>query len=306
MKLLGGRGALVIAVALGSVTSFLVWQYVQQLEQRPAAVVETTPVVVAARAIPPRTVVTPEMVRVQSLPVEARHPSAFRSPGEVIGKITRSPLTTGEQVLTTKVYLQREDSGLAFMVPDGMRAVSVGFNEVIGTGGMILPGDRVDVIGVFEVRRPLPTSVVVNTGDQAVFQRSGSPESPPRSPSNGQQPADSRDDTAVIATVVLQDVEVLAVAQRVEGEDTRPENPNPLTQQANPNASNPNQQTRSQPPAQPGAKTATFAVSPDDALRLVLAEDRGKIRLALRRSKDTSVASAESVPFEALIQNKAQ
>jgi pilus assembly protein CpaB len=297
MRLLGGKGAVVAAVVLGGLTSYLAWHYVDQASQtRP---VETAPVIVAASSIPARTLVTPDMIRVQQLPLEAVHPNALRSPNDVIGKIVKTPLTADEQVLSTKLFLQRDESGLAFMVPDGMRAVSVGFNEVIGSGGLLLPGDHVDVIGVFDIKQsqaptptaaPSPTQVVAGPifshDNQAAFPQL-----------DGSQ--------TTIATVVLQDVSVLAIAQQLEGQDTRGTGAR-LAQQTgvggNPNpGSSPNTQVRSDPQPLPQAKTATLAVSPDDALKLALAEDRGKIRLALRRPTENAGApQVASVPHTAL------
>jgi Flp pilus assembly protein CpaB len=299
MRLLGGKGAVVAAIVLGALTSYLAWHYVDQAnENKP---VETAPVVVAAMPIPARTVVTPDMIRVQQLPLEAVHPAALRTPNDVLGKIVKTPLTADEQVLSTKLFLQRDESGLAFMVPEGMRAVSVGFNEVIGSGGMLLPGDHVDVIGVFDMKEPqaqsqgatataVPTPTVIpgpifSHDNQAAFP----------------QPDGSQ---TTIATTVLEDVPVLAIAQQLEGQDTRDTGAR-LAQQTgmggNPNAGNtPNTQVRSDPQPVPQAKTATLAVNPDDALKLALAEDRGKIRLALRRPKGDTALQVASVPNTAL------
>ena len=157
MKLFGGRGAVVAALALGALTSYLAWRYVDQATQA-GQNVEMTPVVVANAAVPPRTILTPDLVRVQSMPVQAVHPQAAHSVDEVLGKVVRTELAADEPVLSSKLFLQRAESGLAFMVPDGMRAVSVGFTEVVGTGGMVTPGDHVDVIGVFEARGPIASN----------------------------------------------------------------------------------------------------------------------------------------------------
>lgn len=287
-RLLGGRGPLLAALVLGSLTSFLVWRYVDGVGQT-VQPVQTTPVIVAATAIPARTVVTADMLQVQQIPVAARHPSALTSTREVVGKVSRSALTPGEQVLNTKLFLQREDSGLAFMIPDGLRAISVGFTEVIGTGGLLVPGDRVDVVGVFEVRRPTRAPNAPNAPNTP-----GAPGAPSLSPYPYLE-SGSDQDTYFVSTMVLQDVQVLAVAQRLEGEDTRDTGAR-VTQSAGIGAaavgaggSGAQAAVRSQPQPQPQAKTATLAVSPEDSLRLVLAEEKGKIRLALRPTQDTSV-----------------
>lgn len=263
MKLLGGRGVLVVALGLGALTSFLVWQYVQEAGQaaRPRP---TVPVVVALEPIPARAVITSEMLRVQQLPTEARHPDAFRSAAEAVGKISRAAMTPGEQVLSSKVFLQREESGLSFAIPEGMRAVSVSVTEVIGSGGLVLPGDRVDVLGVFETKA-------------------------------------KDEDPTYLSTMVLQDVEILAIAQRLEGQDTR-DTQTRLAQEAQGIGSGAAgaSPVRAQATPLPQAKTATLAVSPSDSLRLVLAEERGKIRLALRRAKDATIAEVGRLPLASL------
>src|SRR4029077_7791009 len=62
------------------------------------------------------------------------------------GRTTRYPLVKGEQVVDSKLVPkdQPKGTGLAFTVPNGMRAVSVPVNEESGAGGLIAPGDRVD------------------------------------------------------------------------------------------------------------------------------------------------------------------
>src|SRR5207302_1537957 len=71
-----------------------------------------------------------------------------------------------------------------------------------------------------------------------------------------------------ISTVVLENVAILAIAQKLEGEDNRDNNQR-FADSANLNGNQiQQQQQRSNPPVQPGAKTATMAVSSDDALKL--------------------------------------
>src|SRR5438876_7553685 len=118
MRIFAGKGAVVAAIALGAFTSYLAWHYVDQASPN-QAVVETTPVVVANAPIGVRTIITPELVRVQQMPVDGVHPQAVRSADLVIGKVARIAMIADEPVLSTKLYLQRAESGLAFMVPEG-------------------------------------------------------------------------------------------------------------------------------------------------------------------------------------------
>jgi pilus assembly protein CpaB len=262
MKLFGGRGAVVAALALGALTSYMAWRYVDQANSS-GQKVEMAPVVVANASIPARTIITPDLVRVQQIPVQAIHPLATHSVEEVIGKVVRTEMSADEPVLTNKLFLQRGESGLAFMVPEGMRAVSVGFTEIIGSGGMVTPGDHVDIIGVFEAKGLTTTQP---TGQNGQNERNQA-----QQPSLGPNGSDPNQQTS-LATMVLQDVQLLAVAQRLEGEETKKDQGLAIPG-ANPQQSPQAQMAqRSEPAPQPQAKTATLAVGPEDALKLVLAE----------------------------------
>jgi|SRR5579864_1933046 len=279
MKLLGGKGPLIAAIALGALTSYVAWRYVDQATQQSGQAADMTPVVVANVGIPARTVITPDMVRLQQLPAEAVHAQAVQSVNQVVGKVTKSDVVADEQVLSSRLYLQRGDSGLAFMIPDGMRAVSVGFSEMIGSGGMVVPGDHVDVLGVFDAKGP------INTSPQAASQTT-------------ENTTNNQDTT--VATIVLQNVQVLAVAQQIQGQDTTPKSSTPSLPGTQQNQTPP-EQMRSDPPPQPAAKTATLALSPEDALKMVLAEGKGQIRLALRPANDKQMPNVPQVPMTALL-----
>jgi pilus assembly protein CpaB len=292
MKIFGGRGAVYAAIALGMLTSYIAWRYVDQASQGGQAV-QLTPVIVAAMDVPAREILTYDMLTIQQMPVQAVHPQAARSYDEIVGKVARSSFAHGEQILSSKVFLQRADSGLAFMVPDGMRAVSVGFTEVIGSGGMVSPGDHVDIIGVFEMKVPGPTSTSTATAT--------TPRPVPNSDTAVYAPG-SGNETVSVATMVLQDVSILAIAQRLEGEEPRS---SAFTLPGSQTTSNGRQpEARAEATPQPQAKTATLAVKPEDALKLVLAEERGKIRLALRRANDDSTPKLAQVPLDKLLQSQ--
>jgi pilus assembly protein CpaB len=55
-------------------------------------------------------------------------------------------MVKNEPVLGAKLASKEAGSGLPPVIPEGMRAVSVRVNEVIGVAGYVLPGTRVDVL----------------------------------------------------------------------------------------------------------------------------------------------------------------
>jgi pilus assembly protein CpaB len=92
------------------------------------------------------------MVEVKEFTSDVVLPGAYRDTGDIVGYVTRVPLVAGEQVIPTKVtatgaaIADVENPPLAYMIPEGKRAVSIQVNSVIGASGLIRPGDYVDVI----------------------------------------------------------------------------------------------------------------------------------------------------------------
>lgn len=187
------RLMLFLALFFGVVSALLVYVYLSQAKEEGGGGTGSgalVPVVVAARDIQAGTRLTADMVSIKKLSQGAVLTGAFQKTEDVIGKVTRVPLVAGEQVIPAKVTggeLALAEFGdnppLSLVVPEGMRAVSIEVNSVVGAGGLIRPGDRVDVI----------LSVAADVLDD-------------------QQETIGRNQ---IARTILQDVQVLAVGEDV-------------------------------------------------------------------------------------------
>ena len=122
---------------------------------------DQVPVVVAKTDIAARTKITASMVQVKLVRTDDASSQAFADTSEAIGKITRFPITANEQVISSKVVdLSGSASpssnslagkSLSFTVPPGQRAIAVNVNEVAQVGGLLLPGDFVDILVVYDV-----------------------------------------------------------------------------------------------------------------------------------------------------------
>ncbi len=269
----GGRSnkaVLLVALFLGLVSAVLVYVYLSQGGgDGEASAAATKPVVVATEDMSARVRITAEMVEVKSLAESAVHPDAFSSTDQLIGMVTRLPIAAEEQILSSKVAATArevpgagdEELPLSYVVPPDQRAVSVQVSEVTGAGGLILPGDFVDVIGVFDV-----TFYGIKEDD----------------------PTSSEDFDDYVAVTVLQNVQVLAVAQEVaealpeEGDDgTTGEGSQPVL----PNPADPN----------PDATNVTLAVTPAEAQKLALAEEMGVLKLSLRPVGETDESTVPAI-----------
>lgn len=190
---MSNKKILLLAVIFGLLTALALNFYLKQIKDS-VTMRETKKIVVTVAAIPAKTIITKEMVTLRDVPAEFIHPSAVTDINQVVGNIARADMVAGEQVLKEKLLPQKSTTGgLSNLIPLGMRAVSIPVNEVSGVSGLIMPGDRVDLIGTIELAEPNPQGSV---------------------PSG--QTAQNNDKRVTVTHVLMQNVEVLAVGQNLQ------------------------------------------------------------------------------------------
>jgi len=140
------RAALFLSLALVAavVAALVLTRWVNS--RMAIARVPTSKVVVAAMDLPVGTRIAKEHLAAVDWPTASRPSSAADDPASVEGQVVASRIFKGEAVLAEKVVSGKSGSGLAALLPEGARAVSVRVNDVVGVAGFIHPGDFVDVI----------------------------------------------------------------------------------------------------------------------------------------------------------------
>lgn len=113
-------------------------------------VVQTAPVVVAAKPIEFGVKLAEEHLAVVQLPVEAAPAGSFRTIKEVVAQDGGAPvalvaMSPREPILPAKLSGAGARASMAAMISPGMRAYTVAISDVSGVGGHALPGDRVDI-----------------------------------------------------------------------------------------------------------------------------------------------------------------
>lgn len=106
----------------------------------------TQPVVIAAADLQLGAELKKEDLKVINFPQGQAPQGAFTNPNEIVGRGLIVPIVANEPILPAKLASKEAGSGLPPVIPEGMRAVSVRVNEVIGVAGYVLPGTRVDVV----------------------------------------------------------------------------------------------------------------------------------------------------------------
>jgi len=136
------KGAIFMAISglVGLAAMYAVHHYIftqTQLAAKPVA-----QVMIAAADIFPGAVITKEMVKSVTWPRELIPPKAAVSPIQLEGRITNAPVSAGEPILLTRLAPKGTAAGLAGMLTDGKRALSVRVDDVSGVAGFIHPGQE--------------------------------------------------------------------------------------------------------------------------------------------------------------------
>src|SRR5213593_102184 len=116
------------------------------LSSRLAPPTDTVAIVVASRHVSLGARLTSDDVRVVKWPKSVLMEGSVANPEEVIGRGAVVSMLANEPILESKLAAKEAGAGLAAIIPEGMRAVAVKVNDVIGVAGFALPGTRVDVI----------------------------------------------------------------------------------------------------------------------------------------------------------------
>lgn len=118
----------------------------QALSNRLKPVEDTTQIVVAALPVSVGAKLTEADLRMVSWPKAAPIEGSFHSIAEVVDRGVLVSMIPNEPILASKLAAEGSGAGLMSTIPDGMRAVGVKVNDVIGVAGFVVPGSRVDVI----------------------------------------------------------------------------------------------------------------------------------------------------------------
>jgi pilus assembly protein CpaB len=154
------KRVLILAVVLGLLTVSVLYLYIRGLEKNPATETQMQNVVVAVSTIPAHVKITPEMLAIKSIPVEAIHPDAFASVNEAVGGTTKAEIINGEQVIKGRVVIEGVSSPLAYRIPENMRAITIPMGEISGVAGYIAVGDRIDILVAYDDETLNPTKIV--------------------------------------------------------------------------------------------------------------------------------------------------
>ncbi len=190
-------------------------------EQVREAMAQTVEIVVAAHDLPLGTKIDQSSVKMTRWSRDSMPPGAFTSPQVVMNAYVKSSLVENEPIVADRLFIGDKTAGVMPLLIPA------------GMRALSVPVDEVsDIAGFVLPHSHVDVLVAVSSGPQGTFSK-----------------------------VVLENVEVLAVAQEIEKSKDQPQ----------------------------VVKVVTFLVTPEEAERLTLASREGTLRLAMRNYDDKKV-----------------
>jgi pilus assembly protein CpaB len=142
----------VLALISAVLVAVLLYNYLNTMSKQTITEISKIGVIVAAVDIDPNIPITADMIKSVEFPDESIHGQSIKDINEVIGKVSTSEIIAGEQVLSSKLVVPGVGNGtLAYKIKPNMRAITIGVSNTTGLSNMIIPDNRVDIIGQYEV-----------------------------------------------------------------------------------------------------------------------------------------------------------
>lgn len=227
---------LILTVVAAFLAAVVVFSALRTREaQMQKAMAQTVDIVVAAHDLTLGDRLDPGDVKLARWARESMPEGAFTDPAAVLNSYVRIEFVAGQPIVRRNLVSGEKIAGvMPLVIPPGMRAMSVSVDEVADIAGFVKPHTRVDV-------------VVAISGP-------------------GQQ-------SRAFSRIVLQNIEVLAVAQQIEKGKDEPE----------------------------VAKVVTLLVTPHEAEELGLASREGTLRLVMRNYNDDKVVATAGTDLAELL-----
>ena len=213
----------VFTTVIAMVAAFLVRSALKGKEAKIEALRQSNvPILVAAKSLSAGDTLDAASVTLESWPRDHLPAGALTSSNAALGKVVKNAFGANQPIPASALLAPDQAGGvLPLLIPAGMRAMSIPVDDVSDMAGLVLPHSRVDVL----------VAVTTGSGDVA-SQRS---------------------------KIVLQNIEVVAVAQSLESAPDQPRT----------------------------AKVVTLLVTPQQAEQLAAMIRFGSVHVAMRNYEDS-------------------
>jgi pilus assembly protein CpaB len=147
---------LIVALAIGTVAAVSAVLYLNSVQSRANGDARLVRVYKVANAIPKGTTgdaaIGHNLIVAASIPEKFFPESAVTDLNVIKGKVAPVDLAPG-QILVANQFVERSVATTSFSttnVPSGQVAVTISMDSVRGVAGLVVPGDKVDLMGTFQ------------------------------------------------------------------------------------------------------------------------------------------------------------
>ncbi|HTX40370.1 MAG TPA: Flp pilus assembly protein CpaB [Acidobacteriaceae bacterium] len=151
------RIAVALVVALIFSVAALVFFYKKISTANHPVVQPPLQYVAAARAIDPGETLKPEDLSLINWPRSNPLAGSFTRVSDVVGRAALYPVAAGQPILDQQLAAIGTGMGLPGEIPNGMRAIALRSDEVVGVAGFLMPGTHVDVLVTYRPTNDAPT-----------------------------------------------------------------------------------------------------------------------------------------------------
>ncbi len=151
---------ILIGIGCSVFAAILFGVYLVNLEQKYRGDTERVPVLVASRYIDQGAVITDKNTKEIKVPKEFLQPTSIASHKDIFSMekttypvpvyMSILPIMEEEQIIASKLWMIGREAGLSMIIPSGMRAITLVFPRA-EVSNVLMPGNFVDIMGIFEV-----------------------------------------------------------------------------------------------------------------------------------------------------------
>jgi len=188
------RNRLMVGLAAAVLLAFILSAYIYHAFKKAEVsasgpTLRMTTIVVANEPLKVGTRLDASKVKTIQWPSGAKPEGMFSDITDVANRAVINNIAENEPILAANLASTESGAGLSATIPEGMRAVSVSVNDVVGVAGFVTPGTMVDVLvtgntvgpgGSSSVTRTILENIKVLAAGQKMEQdREGKPENVP-------------------------------------------------------------------------------------------------------------------------------
>jgi pilus assembly protein CpaB len=146
---------LLVAVLCGVLATLFTALYLNALEMTYKKGAQKVKVLIAKQYIDQGSMIDETMIEEGTIPKDFIQPKALQAVKELVNQDGRKqfmavvPIEKGEQLVATKLFMLGLDTGISAITPGDKRAVTLVLDRE-KVAGIVRPGNRVDVVGVFD------------------------------------------------------------------------------------------------------------------------------------------------------------